>query len=286
MIEALYFSKEDEKAQAFSICLDRLSFPYRLSEHKGGLMLWVYEPDHQEVVKRLFAQFEQQPFLNEVNTVSVVRKVPWWRFPVSLMIVLASVLGFWVVAFDHLSWLNYLSFQGFDLTSNKLLVNDSDKIKALLLQGEWWRIWTPMFLHFDLMHVVFNITIFWFLGSQLEKIQGSVFLLGFIVVVAAASNMAQFGYSPHRLFGGMSGVNYGLLAYVFVLLKCSRKRAFSLPQGFFIVSVIMMMLGFFDVFLLFGYAIANWAHLSGFLAGVLMALLILIVDRFPFKKAF
>ena len=81
--------------------------------------------------------------------------------------------------------------------------------------GEIWRLFTPMFLHFSIMHIVFNMLWLRDLGSMIEARQNSFVLLILVLPIAAGSNCAQFFFSG-PVFGGMSGVVYGLMGYIWI----------------------------------------------------------------------
>lgn len=275
MISAIEFSPQQPHLTEFSAYLQRLQFPHRLSEHEGRIVLWVYQEEHVAIANELYERFRLMPEYALHNAKTQVRssKLSSVSSPVSLSLILACVAGFLVVTLHALEWLSLFSLQGFDLVGEALQVHDPELVRQKIIGGELWRLFTPVFLHFDIMHLTFNATILWFLGSQIEKKEGSIRFLMYVLVMGVVSNMTQYYYSADHLFGGMSGVNYGLLGYCGLLNYRHKLPVYFLPSGFFIVSVIMMLLGFLNVFSLFGYAIANWAHLAGFVAGLLLAML-------------
>ncbi len=146
---------------------------------------------------------------------------------------------------------------------NKFLI--SEKLNGSLseiLNGEVWRIITPIFLHFSLWHILFNM--FWVhdLGGQIEKRKGSGFLLLFVLVTSIISNLTQFKFGGPG-FGGMSGVVYGLFGYVWI--KCK----FDPGDGLFIhqTTAVIMLGWFFLCFAIKDFGIANWAHAGGLVTG-------------------
>ena len=132
-----------------------------------------------------------------------------------------------------------------------------------VLNGQFWRLFTPIFLHFSPLHILFNMYWLHVLGSQIERLKGSKFFITFVLALALFSNLAQF-FMSGPLFGGMSGVVYGLFGYVFI--KCKLDPG----DGFYIDSFTAnIMFGWFALCFLGVFAsIANWAHAGGLLVGL------------------
>lgn len=129
--------------------------------------------------------------------------------------------------------------------------------------GEIWRLFTPMFIHFGILHLVFNMLWLYDLGSMVEDRKSTLFLAIFILVVSGASNLAQYAVS-HPAFGGMSGVVYGLLGYIWMKGKFDPGSRLFLHK----TTVTFMIVWFFLCFTgLFG-PIANAAHTAGLVIGV------------------
>jgi len=85
-------------------------------------------------------------------------------------------------------------------------------------QGQIWRLFTPMFLHFGILHILFNMWWLKDLGALIETFKGSWYMLILTLVIAAISNVAQFFWGG-PMFGGMSGVVFGLLGYLWLYGK-------------------------------------------------------------------
>lgn len=120
--------------------------------------------------------------------------------------------------------------------------DDSGWVKSLaaVRHGEFWRLFTPMFIHWTWMHIIFNMLWLRDLGSMIEARQSSLHLFFLTFVIAGLSNVAQFFVSG-PVFGGMSGVVYGLLGYIWIRGK------FDPASGLYLHSstVTMMLIWFF-----------------------------------------
>ena len=166
---------------------------------------------------------------------------------------------------------------------SRLWISTDGSIQQIL-HGEIWRIISPIFLHFNLMHIVFNLLWTYQFGLQIEPRRGSSRFLAMVLVIAALSNLAQF-WSPnlgqfwfHGLgahgrwlgnpwFGGMSGVVYGLFGYIWIKGKLDPRSGLGLPQ-----QTVFMMLGW-HVLCVVGVIpnVANWCHGIGLVTGMALA---------------
>ena len=134
----------------------------------------------------------------------------WRAVPLTMSLIGLSVLGFLLVYLNApLSWLSALTFSDFDVIGQQ--------IRFVAHEGQYWRLLTPVFIHFGWLHIAFNSLWMWELGGKLELRLGSAMLGLLVVITGTGSNIAQFLYTGPSLFGGMSGVVYGLLGYCWVL---------------------------------------------------------------------
>ncbi|TFH31619.1 MAG: rhomboid family intramembrane serine protease, partial [Myxococcales bacterium] len=81
---------------------------------------------------------------------------------------------------------------------------------SAMWEGQPWRLFTPMFLHFGLMHIFFNLWWLKDLGTAIERVFSARYLLIFVLVAAAFSHVLEYMVSGPTTFGGMSGVVYAL----------------------------------------------------------------------------
>ncbi len=130
--------------------------------------------------------------------------------------------------------------------------------------GQYWRLITPIFIHFGILHIVFNSLWLWELGGAIERTSQAWKLGALVFVIGLVSNLGQYIYGgPY--FGGMSGVVYGLLGYVWAQGKFNPAARLILNQ----YVMVMMLVWFALCWTGMLGPIANMAHTVGLLAGVL-----------------
>ena len=129
--------------------------------------------------------------------------------------------------------------------------------------GQVWRLITPIFIHFDPLHILFNMLWLRDLGSMIEARQSSRQLAILVGVIAVCSNLGQF-FLAGPVFGGMSGVVYGLLGYIWMRSK------FDPGSGLYLhpATVAMMIIWFLACFTPIIPHVANGAHAVGLVMGL------------------
>ncbi|WP_323933013.1 rhomboid family intramembrane serine protease GlpG [Aeromonas caviae] len=127
-----------------------------------------------------------------------------------------------------------------------------------------WRYVTPAFIHFSVLHLVFNLLWWWYLGGQIEQRLGSGKLFILLIVGAALPNIAEFFVSGPR-FGGLSGVVYALLGYSWLRTRLQPDCGLTMPPALMGFMLVWLLLGFLDML---GTPTANMAHLVGLLVGL------------------
>ncbi len=137
-----------------------------------------------------------------------------------------------------------------------------------LRRGEFWRLVTPAFIHFGLIHLGFNMLWMLDLGTMIEIRQNRRRLIELVLLIAVLSNLAQYYWDGSPRFGGMSGVVFGLFGYIWMKGLYEPKLGLALHSN---TVVIMMM---YLAFTLMGGLpfIANAAHLGGLIVGVVVGL--------------
>lgn len=149
-----------------------------------------------------------------------------------------------------------------------VLIRFGAKDNDLIMQGQYWRFITPIFLHANALHALLNVLNFVVLGVFLERLVGHLRFLLIYILCGVISIIASFYFSPQEVSVGASGAIFGLVgAYsVFILVH---RRAFRLggaPAILWLVMVIGLNLsiGFFV------QNVDNFAHVGGLLSGCLL----------------
>ena len=147
----------------------------------------------------------------------------------------------------------------------------------LLQNHEWWRLLGPAFIHFSVLHFIFNLLWWSMLGSQVERKFGSSFIIILFVVTALVSNLAQLMVSGPN-FGGLSGVVYGLVGFVWITGWLRPQWGLYLPKAIVGFMLVWLLLGFADVLWV---NMANAAHTAGLMSGCVMAWLLTLGSGKP-----
>ncbi|WP_333853064.1 rhomboid family intramembrane serine protease GlpG [Leclercia sp.] len=135
------------------------------------------------------------------------------------------------------------------------------------VEFEFWRYFTHALMHFSVLHILFNLLWWWYLGGAVEKRLGSGKLIVLTLISALLSGFIQHKFGG-PWFGGLSGVVYALMGYVWLRGERDPQSGIYLQRGLMTFALIWIIAGWFD---LFGMAIANGAHVAGLAVGLAMA---------------
>jgi GlpG protein len=260
----------------FVALLRRLQVPHRVIEEGGEQVLWVPGEELAERVRELYARYPDGAAADLLATPSVPPResllTQLRRSPLTAAVLLLTFIVFAVTAAgENFATIRWLSFVDFRIDGEHLYLT---YLEATIASGQWWRLLTPMLIHFGWLHLAMNSLWYWELGRRIEFRQGAIGLLGLTLLFALASNCAQYWWAGPSLFGGLSGVLYGLLGHCWIYQRLAPNPVYRLPPGvlaMMLAWLLICMTGIFEL-LQFG-AIANAAHLGGLLSGCLTGLL-------------
>ncbi|MGO9777275.1 MAG: rhomboid family intramembrane serine protease [Terracidiphilus sp.] len=211
----------------------------------------------------------------------------WSYAPATYVLVGINCLVFLVMVAHHVSAGNP--------TSDQLLYWGADNAGNVLIQGQWWRIVTAMFVHVGILHLATNMWCLWNLGLLAEPLMGSTGVLAVYILTGAAGNLLStfvnwFWFNQdwvkfHDLGvfpagAGASGAVFGIAGALIILLKSHRLpvpplELHKLRKSVIYFAAINLVLGlaisFGTMVAHSGLSIDNMAHLGGFSCGLLFA---------------
>ena len=179
-----------------------------------------------------------------------------------------------------LAFIDPFTFIKIDLGSYQKGYVSFNSLETTYIQNnEWWRLITPMFIHFSLTHLVFNCLWIYVLGTKIEQIDGHITFINLVIFSSIISNLAQHFFGGSSLFGGLSGVIYGLLGYCMIIELEMKKERYDLPPALYLFMLVWLILGFLGILNLFGFGnVANFAHLGGLISGIIFAIIVKVVS--------
>lgn len=240
--------------------LQQNGVPVTVSEHGNELELWLTASSYHAHAKALIQTFKENP------TQVVEPSEPLTRTP-SLLSNLLRQAGWFTMGYAVIAIIIFIGLMtpfGESILA-ALLFNSPYMIEALPW-AQPWRFVTPAFLHFSMLHIVFNVFWWWYLGGRFERYYGSKWLILAFLFCALVSNTSQF-FESGPAFGGLSGVVYGLFGMAAVLGWQNPRHPLFLPSGLIIFMLGWLVLGYTD---LLWVNIANTAHTAGLVSGLLV----------------
>ena len=191
------------------------------------------------------------------------------------IILISILIAFFSNYGSVLALIEPLTFIKIDLGSYKNGYVSFNSLETTFMQNnEWWRLITPMFIHFSLTHLVFNCLWIYVLGTKIEQIDGHITFINLVIFSSIISNLAQHFFGESALFGGLSGVIYGLLGYCMIIEIDTKQERYDLPPALYLFMLIWLILGFLGILNLFGFGnVANYAHLGGLISGIIFAMI-------------
>lgn len=266
----------------FSGFLAQNGVRHRISEDGDQQVVRVYDQADAERVRALYQrlssgeiQFERQEIPKEERARQVSPLLlQLRRAPFTVALILISIAAFpatmGIDKGDFSKLLHLMTFVGFQQAGGYVYY---EHLGDVLAAGQYWRLVTPIFLHFGFMHIAFDMTFLWVFGSRIEAVSDSLVLFSIVLVTALVSNLAQYAVSGPVLFGGMSGVDYGLVGYGFVWRFLVPSRPLGLSIAVYVALVALMVLGMLGLFnFMTPGKLANGAHVGGLLSGAVLGL--------------
>jgi rhomboid protease GluP len=141
------------------------------------------------------------------------------------------------------------------------------KVNELIIQGQYWRLFTPMFLHASILHIGFNMYALFVLGTGLERFYGHKRFLALYLLSGFSGVVASFLFSPGPSLGASTAI-FGLLGAQGVFFYQNREiigsAARSSLANVVTIAAINLVIGLSP-------GIDNWGHMGGLVGGIIFA---------------
>ncbi|MFJ5792373.1 rhomboid family intramembrane serine protease [Lysinibacillus sp. NPDC097162] len=156
----------------------------------------------------------------------------------------------------------------------ELLWNYGIQVNFLVQSGEWWRVFSAMFLHANFMHVLFNMFSLFLFGPELEKIAGKARFITIYLLSGIVGNMATFMLNDGSYASlGASGAIFGIFGAFGALVYYTRRTMPMLRKLILPIIVISVIMTFLQS------NVNVYAHLGGLVTGFVLGLIYLHPKR-------
>jgi len=141
-----------------------------------------------------------------------------------------------------------------------------DKDNLLIAQGQYWRLFTAIFLHANILHYGFNAYALYIIGRDVERFSGPLRLTIIFLLAGLSGSLFSLVFTPAPAVGA-SGAIFGLIGAQAVFLFRHRKlfgeRGRRGLQNIIIIAVLNLVIGL-------QAGIDDWAHVGGLVGGLIL----------------
>lgn len=145
--------------------------------------------------------------------------------------------------------------------STLTLVQFGAKFDPLILEGEWWRFFSAMFLHIGFLHLFMNSLALFYLGSAVERIFGTSRFVFIYFIAGFTGSVSSFVFNDN-VSAGASGAIFGCFGAL-LYFGIIHKRLFFRTMGMNVIVILAINLAF-------GFLVPmvdNGAHIGGLVGG-------------------
>jgi len=228
-----------------------------------GINLWF--PDHtvaaqiaEVLPKTRTPQFQPQISMEMDYQEQLLRHPP--KSAATLALLVANVLLFVAAALGGAGWF---------IPNAAIEIAAGSNYGSLTAHGEWWRLITALFVHFGIIHLLFNVWALAAFGALAERLLGITSFVFIYFVSGIAANLASTTLRPSIDTAGASGAIFGILGTLLAVYWRNKK---TLP--FTVVRSERTAVFMFASFALLGgflyTGVDNAAHVGGLLTGLLL----------------
>lgn len=278
----MYFVYQFEKTEDPKVLTEALwhhKIAHQITFNEGHNELWLRDPRQLPALEKILSLWKENPAELDYSKASVTTIMPsssnlslmtqFKRTPITIVLLLVTLLAAVLTKLGaNLDMVGQFTISGFDVRSGQIFFYNLSEVIA---RKEYWRLFTPALLHFSVLHLVFNTLWVWDIGRKLERLIGSVVWAVGVFIIAVLSNVLQYEISGYPLFGGLSGVVYGLIGFAWLLPVLNSRLPTIISKQLMIFFIVWLGIGYTPFPEMIGLgSIANTAHSIGLLAGLVL----------------
>jgi len=174
--------------------------------------------------------------------------------------------------------LNFMMFVMIELNGGSMnienLIQSGAKFNPAIIEGEWWRIVSSMFIHIGALHLLMNMIALYYIGTVVEKIYGSPRFLIIYFLAGIGGGLTSFALNVN-VSAGASGALFGLFGAL-LFFGLMYKQLFFQTMGKNLIFILL-------INIIFGFLVPQidmGAHIGGLLTGFFAA----AITALPYKK--
>jgi rhomboid protease GluP len=210
--------------------------------------------------KRRTKDFRSQAKADVEFRAKVIAQSP--RVPVTVALVAANAIVFIATLVAGAEWI---------IPVGKMQIAWGSNFALYTTDGEWWRLFTSMFIHFGLLHLAFNMFALAMFGPIVERLYGSVNYLLIYIFAGVGGGLASVSWQPNINSAGASGAIFGILgALLAAQLRAGDTFPTDISRPLRTTALLFLGASLYAGFKLQG--IDNAAHLGGVVSGFMVGL--------------
>jgi membrane associated rhomboid family serine protease len=164
-----------------------------------------------------------------------------------------------------------------NIPEDTLLQFGAQNTPLIISTGEYWRIFTAMFVHFSILHIGLNMLSLFLVGRAVEVLFGKWRYLTIYLVSGIIGGIATFFLDPNALAAGASGAIFGVFGALGVFFIVNRRALGAYGSGAIGQWIFWLGLNLIWGFTTPGIGILD--HIGGLVAGMLIALILMPRQR-------
>ncbi|MBP6746937.1 rhomboid family intramembrane serine protease, partial [bacterium] len=150
------------------------------------------------------------------------------------------------------------------------------------LNGEWWRMFSSMFLHIGFVHIAFNMAALWNLGQSAEELFGTRRFINLYFISGFGGSCLSLLFNPGVISAGASGAIFGVYGSLFAFFFAHRKEMGK--EAFLAGSKSATAFLVLNIVLGFTFGFDNFCHFGGLLSGFICGMFYLPGAKKPLSR--